>query len=238
MPSPRYAVYFSPEQDSSLAELGARILGRDARTGAVLEHPALPGIDPGRVHALTAEPRRYGLHATLKPPFFLADGATEHELEAEAARVAATTAPFVLPPLRVASIGSFLALALTQASSALDVLARQCVLDLDRFRRPATEAELAGRRVKGLSAVQEQLLGRYGYPYVLEEFRFHLTLTGRIADPAEREAVRAALHTFLAPALARPVAVGALYLFRQPSPAEPFVVWRQIRLGVPKSSGF
>ena len=48
------------------------------------------------------------------------------------------------------------------------------------FARPPGAAELERRRKAGLSAAQEKMLLRWGYPYVLDEFRFHLTLTGRL----------------------------------------------------------
>ena len=61
-------------------------------------------------------------------------------------------------------------------------MAGACVRDLDEFRAPAGEAELARRRKAGLSARQEALLTQWGYPYVFEEFRFHLTLSGRLPE--------------------------------------------------------
>ena len=39
----------------------------------------------------------------------------------------------------------------------------------------------------GLTDRQEALLTQWGYPYVMEEFRFHITLTGAL-DPAHLDA--------------------------------------------------
>ena len=64
----RYAIYFAPPPGSLFHTLGSRWLGRDAFTGEQLEQPAEPGLS-----AVTGDPRRYGFHATMKPPFALRD---------------------------------------------------------------------------------------------------------------------------------------------------------------------
>ena len=56
------------------------------------------------------------------------------------------------------------------------------------------------------------MLGRWGYPYVLEEFRFHLTLSGSLG-PAEVDAVMGVLGPWLAPLLPRPFVIEDLCLF-------------------------
>ena len=78
--------------------------------------------------------------------------------------------------------------------------------DLDRFRAPPPSEETARRRTAGLSGVQEANLARWGYPFVMEEFRFHITLSGRLKQPA-LEAAEHALRTALDPILPRPFPV-------------------------------
>ena len=63
---------------------------------------------------------------------------------------------------------------------------------LDPFRAPLTPSERARRRPEDLDPRRRALLDRWGYPHVFEAFRFHMTLTGRLADDA-REAWRARL---------------------------------------------
>ena len=66
---------------------------------------------------------------------------------------------------------------------------------LDRFRAPLNEAEIARRRPESLTPRQRDLLARFGYPYVMEEFQFHLTLSDRLsADDAPRIKAAAAQH--------------------------------------------
>jgi len=230
MPDARYAIYFAPQQGSELETLCSKILGRCARTGQSLPQPRLAHISSARLDELTANPRHYGLHGTLKPPFFLEHGHSELELTDAVLKLAARISPFDLPGLELRTIGTFLALAPSAPCPSLEDLARVCVIALDPFRRLSTPAELGRRRAKGLSANQDRLLALYGYPYVLEEFRFHLTLTGSIHDPEEREHVRAGLATLLATVLRTPVPVREICVFRQACLQEPFAVLRRFPL--------
>jgi putative phosphonate metabolism protein len=230
MSEARYAIYFAPSEGSELESVCSAILGRCARTGIALGQPAIPGIKPTRLAELTASPRHYGLHATLKPPFFLADPHDENELLESVSMIATKIRAFDLPGLELARIGSFLALTLTAPCPELEDLARICVKVLDPFRRPPDPEELTRRRAKGLTPNQERLLGLWGYPYVLEEMRFHLTLTGSIHAPEERERLRAGLARLLAPVLRKTVPVRDICVFRQASLEEPFTILERITL--------
>jgi hypothetical protein len=230
VPEARYAIYFAPEAGSLLEKIGSEILGRRADGPRELTQPRLPGIAPEKFRELTASPRHYGLHATLKPPFFLADLHDETALLDSVAHIAAKMRSFDLPGLELATVGSFLALIPTAPCPELDDLARICVTIADPFRRRPRPEELARRRAKGLTPNQERLLGLWGYPYVLEEMRFHLTLTGSIPDPGERERIHAALIPLLAPVLRAPVPMKEICVFRQACLQEPFTVLRRFPL--------
>lgn len=170
----RFAIYYVPPQ-GPLADFGAAWLGWDVARGRGLHQPDLPGL-----HDITMTPRKYGFHATLKPPFRLAEGYAFEALETAFSDLAANLAPGICDGLELTTLGRFLALTPCGDTAALRRVAAACVRDLDAFRAPATEAELARRRKAGLSAQQEALLAQFGYPYVMEEFRFHMTLTARL----------------------------------------------------------
>lgn len=220
--SGRYAVYFAPVADSALARFGDRWLGRAADSNATLEQPALDGLDTARLRALTEAPRHYGFHGTLKPPFHLADGCDAADLRRALAGFAARQTPFEIDNLRLREIGDFLALVPGDSMPALSRLADACVTDFDAYRAPPDSAELAKRHAAGLTPRQAELLARWGYPYVLDEFRFHLTLTGAMVDPDERARVAELLALLIAPLLRQPVPVRELCLFHQPDRAAPF----------------
>ncbi|MEY1556863.1 DUF1045 domain-containing protein [Yoonia sp. R2331] len=172
----RFAIYDAPFDDA-LANFGATWLGWNVRTGSATRQADVPGLDD-----ITMTPRKYGFHGTLKPPFRLADGRTLDELQARAADLAGRCAPAQSGGLQLTTLGGFLALTPTGDLSGLERVASACVRDLDPLRAPASEVELERRRKAGLNAHQEALMKRWGYPYVMEEFRFHLTLSGRLPE--------------------------------------------------------
>ena len=206
-------------------------LGRNPESGQTRALRPVPGIAFERLAEITAEPCLYGFHGTLKPPIALADDASERDLLEAVGRFAATWRAFSVPSLDLAELSDFLALVPAARCAELQDLADQCVVEFDEFRRPADEAELARRRGAVLTPRQDELLLRWGYPYVLDQWRFHLTLTGRLPDEAERSAVAAILRQRFASFLEQPLAVRDLAVFRQPAPGRPFTVLARFRLG-------
>ena len=205
----RYAVYFTPPP-GPLSDFGAAWLGWDPATGQPVDHPSLPGL-PAPVQEITGSPRKYGLHATMKPPFRLARAQTEAALADAFARFCAKTAPVTLDGLRIAPLGRFLALTPEGDQTAVNRFADASVRVFEPFRAPLTEAQISRRRAGGLTPEQDALLLRWGYPYVMDAFRFHITLTGK-RPRAELPALRDALDARLAPILQRPFPIDALSL--------------------------
>lgn len=229
--SQRFALYIAPPADDPLHAFAAAWLGWDPETGDSPVPNGVAGIAPAALAALTAEPRRYGFHGTLKPPFRLAEGCDESMLILAVETFAATQRPLHLPPLQLAVLGSFLALRPSAPCPEIDMLAADCVREFDRFRAPAPEAELARRRAAGLSERQEANMLRWGYPYVMEDFRLHFTLTGRIADPARRELLMRHLEQETRPFTRAAFAVDEICLFVQPAPETNFRIAGRYRLG-------
>ena len=137
---------------------------------------------------LTRDPRKYGFHATLKAPMALAIGKTEAGLLAACETFAGT--PRAIPVIRpvVDAISGFIAVVPAEPSAELERLAADCVREFDSFRAPLTPEDRARRNPSALTPRQCDYLDRWGYPYVMEEFRFHMTLTGRL-DAERREPV-------------------------------------------------
>jgi putative phosphonate metabolism protein len=205
----RYAVYFTPLQ-GPLAAFGAAWLGWDSASGQRMAHPQIEGL-PMQVAAITATPRKYGLHATIKPPFRLAEGRTAHDLATALSDLTKRLAPVSLDALDLRRIGGFLALVPQGDTPALNALAAEVVRGLDPLRAPPGAADLARRRASGLTPRQNDLLQHWGYPYVMEEFRFHITLSGKM-EAQDLDAVESALAPRLAPLLPRPFPIGHLTL--------------------------
>ncbi|MBE9635314.1 DUF1045 domain-containing protein [Salipiger mangrovisoli] len=204
----RYAIYVAPPP-GPLAEFAAAWLGWDPARGAFVAHPPLPGL-PRPIAEITETPRKYGFHGTLKPPMRLTGDIKA--LQADLAALAARLKPVTLSGLALTRIGSFLALTIEGDATPLARLAAEVVETLDPHRAPPSEAELERRRRARLSPAQEDNLARWGYPYVMAEFKFHLTLTGKLAF-GEAEQVAEVLAPVLAPLLPQPFEVRDLCLF-------------------------
>jgi putative phosphonate metabolism protein len=228
MPSPRYAIYFAPPPDSPLAQFGAGVLGYDCFEGVDVPHLAIPGINPSDLPTLTAEPRRYGFHATLMAPFRLGRGDEQDVLEAAAAL--ANSEPAVLVGrVKVICMGSFIVLRPEQERAEIDELAAACLTAFDPFRAPMSAAERERRLAAKLSPRQIALMDRWGYPYVLEEFRFHLTLAGPVPQD-QRPSVTASFERAFAKLAQDHVEIGAISLLRQDRPEARFRVIERWRL--------
>lgn len=207
----RYAIYWLPE--GALGAWGEAWLGWRMADGTPLPQPHVAGL-PGDISTLTAAATAYGLHATVKPPFRLAPGRDAQSLRAAFAKFCASEQPVLAGPLALDEIDGFLALRPVGETAEIDALAARVVMSLDAFRAPAPAAEIARRRAAGLSPAQEALLARWGYPYVMDEFRFHVTLTGRLT-PEDAGKVRAAIAPLLAPCLPPRLRIGGLSLVGQ-----------------------
>lgn len=188
-----------------LAKLGSALLGRDSETGRPVPQLRFPGFLEEGLRALTADARRYGLHATLKAPFFLKGGMTERDLLLFADDFVVGRLPIVLPELTVKRIGSFFALVPSgetpegqEAVQRINALAADAVSFFDPFRAAPSEQEIARRNPQKLSARQRALLIQWGYPYVFEEYRFHMTLADRPFDETAARAVEENLQTTFA----------------------------------------
>jgi putative phosphonate metabolism protein len=168
----RFAIYYVPPA-GALTEFGASWLGWDVIAGCDARQPDVPGLND-----ITMTPRKYGFHGTLKPPFRLTDGRAFDDLHRATADMAGRVAPGVSDGLDLTVMGRFLALTPRGDTAGLRAVAEACVRDLDGFRAAPTDAELARRRKSNLTARQDALLVQWGYPYVMEEFRFHITLSG------------------------------------------------------------
>ncbi|WP_270726079.1 DUF1045 domain-containing protein [Shimia sp. Alg240-R146] len=204
----RYGIYYTP-RPGALADFGAAWLGWDVITGTAVAHPHVNDL-PLQIAEITATPRKYGLHGTIKPPFFLAEGTEIAGLRSAFSALCTNLAPVALDGLQLSRIGSFIALTIIGDQASLAALAGHAVRDLDAFRAPPSADELERRRKSSLSARQEQLLAQWGYPYVMDEFRFHITMSGRLGKNAE--ATIAALTPHVTPFLPTPFVVDSLTL--------------------------
>jgi putative phosphonate metabolism protein len=228
--NPRYAIYFVPAAASALYVFGAPVLGYDGYTGNDVEFPDSLPVEPAAWRDLTGEPRRYGFHATLKAPFHLAEQAAESDLvDAFHAFARSIESAPVFEPM-VGSLQAFIAIIPAVAEPTIDRLAAACVIAFDRFRAPLSEHD-RNRRMVGLSERQAGNLDRWGYPYVFDDFRLHLTLTGRLDMDLQAVVLPYLRDRFAAACGARPVPIDRIALLRQDRPDARFLVIRDAAIG-------
>ena len=229
-PHHRVAIYAAPAPGSEWWERGSAWLGRCAQRGAALPMPAIDAVDPATQAALTADPRRYGWHATLKAPMRLAPGASWAALRDGVAAICRDHHAIEMADLEVTRMGTFLALRPAAPPAALGALATDCVQRLQALAAPLDDAELARRRRAPLSIEEDALLLAWGYPWVLHRFRFHCSLTGSLAglDGAAVQRWQSAAHDHFKDL--PPWRLDRLSLFIEPTPGADFVLLEQWEL--------
>lgn len=218
----RFALFYAPPPSSLLWKLGCKWLGWDALTQTKIKQDRFSEIAPGRISELTRIPRRYGLHATLKPPFSLAKGCDEGELRSAINDFSAQCCSFSTSPLVLRQINDFFCLCPGKQPLHLDALAASCVQKFDSFRAPSSRLELARRRAEILTDPQKYNLENWGYPYVLDEYRFHITLTARMIDASEKRLLHSFLSDVFSPVLGKPLEIEGICLFIEPATGQSF----------------
>jgi len=226
----RFAVYYAPPADAAWWQIGCAWLGRDPASNTPLPTPSIPGLSKPLTE-LSATARVYGWHATLSAPFRCRDGIDAADLMAALSTWAAKQAPFMLP-VEVAALGRFVAVQpasdtplAQRATQAIQALAEAVVRLCAPLRAAPSASELAKRRAAGLTERQDALLQAWGYPYVFDQYRFHMTLSDTL-DAQDADAIvnwwRARL-----PALG-PLPIDGVALYVQREPGAPFQLWRRI----------
>lgn len=204
----RYAIYVIAQGE--FHQEASRWLGWDSHLGNTVDHPTVEGL-PDSIDALTQTPRKYGFHGTIKPPFRLADGDTQTSLQEACAKLMPTLPAAKLDELVIRPLGGFVAAVPESPSANLAKLAADVVEKLDGFRAPPSGDELEKRRKAGLSPAQDANLLRWGYPYVMDEFRFHMTLSGK-RPTEEAEIIASRLGQHFARVLPKPFDITSLAL--------------------------
>ena len=218
----RCAICFTPPADDALTVAAARWLRRDPYTGARIAWPVEGLVETDHAF-LTAAPRRIGFHGSLKAPFRIA---TEHELgdvQAALVKFCRRVSPLTVDAMRIALIENFFALVPTEPNPELHELATDFVTVFDQYRSPTSDLDLARGDIGRLNGRQFANLMAWGHPYVLDQFRFHMTLTGPI-DELERDYVAQMLHRHFGTLAGEPLCISQVALFVEPEPNAPFLI--------------
>ena len=132
--------------------------------------------------------------------------------------------------MKVALLDDFLAIVPQPTSEAANTLAARCVMELQPLAGPLSSTELLRRRQARLTPAQDALLLRWGYPFVLDEFQLHCSLTGSLKHLNSQQVQnlqQAAQDWF---ANLPPCRFETLALFVEPTPGADFVLQEHFRL--------
>ena len=224
----RYGIYYVPASDTPLAEFGSAILGYDLERATERERLNVPGLAEGQLARLTSRARRYGFHATLKAPFALLADRSRIDVLKLAADIADRCHAVEISGLEVAMLGNFVALTPQRACPELNALAAAFVEGLDLLRAVQARDEAKWPPAK-LSSRQNELLDAWGYPYVFDQYRFHMTLTDPL--PAQLAgAVRDALRRAAAGVVGKPLIIDGVVVVEETEPTALFQGIARLRL--------
>lgn len=226
----RYAICFTPPIHDPLSVAAAEWLGRNVYSGDLCEQLSVVGCSAQDMAYYTAVPRRYGFHGSIKAPFPLADDKTESALLKAMMRFAGDITPFEIPDLEVSRLGNAFGLSPRVPCEPLTYLAARVVQAFDEFRAPMSEQEIDRLDTGKLTAPQFSNLHRWGDPFVMDEYRFHMMLTGPMTADM-RTKMEGPLRTQFETLLAQPVKVASLALFIEPEAGAPLRVHSQHPLG-------
>ena len=205
----RWAVYFIPAS-GDLVDFADSWLGWSAREGCSVQRPDVLNFGPP-ISEITQGPAKYGFHATLKPPFRLASGTSQEKLADDCQKLAAQSAAFELESLSLVRLGRFLALKADGDQSQINDLASRCVMQLDHHRAPMTKSEAEKRLASARSDSQRARIQGWGYPFVLDQYRFHMTMTDKLPK-GDLDETQQALGKVLDPMLGKLVPLDAISL--------------------------
>ncbi|MFC5066885.1 DUF1045 domain-containing protein [Flaviflagellibacter deserti] len=226
----RYAIYYVPERQTALWEFGCNVLGYDAERGVEVTQLVPSGFGESEWREMTAAPRRYGFHATMKAPIALRDGTTEAELLAAFREFAGKEDAFAAAPPKVALHGDYVTLLLSAPDQRVQALGDSCVRSLDAFRAPPSEREKQRRLDGGLSESQSAHLERWGYPYVFSDFVFHMSLAGSLREGRSEAAFEGLARLYEDEVGDEALVFSSLAVFAEPEPDAPFVVAERAKL--------
>lgn len=220
-PYERYAIFYAPEPQSALDAFAHAWFDYAEAGGAVPPVHDIPGLDAATLDRAIQFPRRYGVHATLKAPFRPRPGVSQDDIRPRVEAFARNRAPIITDPLQLTELGGFLALCPTGRTRPLNWLAALCTAAFDDFRDDLDAGDRARREPERLTPAQRLLLEDWGYPFVLNEFRFHITLTGRLSE-RDRALLLPALAPMLRDVCTQPFELRSICLFGDPGGKAPF----------------
>lgn len=216
----RYAIFWLPPADGALAAFGRDWFGTCPERGET-RTPAGFGLPETLAAKAIERPRRYTLHGTIVAPFRPAKGITAQILADELCVFCARRTARTTRPLRISRLSRHLSLIPDSGTARLDWLATEAVTHFNTFRAPMSESDLARYPAEQHSDRQVENVHAFGYPYVLSDFIFHITLAGPL-EAEQLDEVEQSLAPHLESLTDAPLQIGSLCLLGEVDQTTPF----------------
>ena len=183
----RYAIYYAPPKESSLEEFGRYWFGWDPLNAKLINNKQrinylnrfgiknLKNIDKNVLIA-----KKYGFHGTLIPPFKLNKNYSTNKLFKKTDEIAKKFKKFKFYKFKLKKINNFYAFVQNKKNSNINKISNRLVKELFKFRSPLTKKEIDKRNPSKLSKLQLNILHKWGYPYLMSEFKFHMTIASEV----------------------------------------------------------
>ena len=183
----RYAIYYAPPKESSLEEFGRYWFGWDPLNAKLINNKQrinylngfgiknLKNIDKNVLIA-----KKYGFHGTLIPPFKLNKNYSTNLLFKKTEDIAKKFKKFKFYKFKLKKMNNFYAFVQNKKNNNINKLSNRLVRELFKFRSPLTKKEIDRRNPSKLSKLQLNILYKWGYPYLMSEFNFHMTLASEV----------------------------------------------------------
>ena len=179
----RVAIYFLPKKNSSLENFGKNLLGRDInkKKKISLTRRQKYFINRGftyfdELKDYCEQPAKYGFHATLKAPFRLKRNVKTKNFYDVISHIAAQHSRFKIKGLKIVYSKKFTLITSRKPNKLLINLENDLVKHLDTFRAELNKTEIKKRIPDSLTFKQNKYLKEWGYPFVLDQYKFHMTL--------------------------------------------------------------
>ncbi len=179
----RVAIYFLPKKNSSLENFGKNLLGRDInkKKKISLTRRQKYFINRGftyfdELKNYCEQPAKYGFHATLKAPFRLKRNVKTKNFYDVISHIATQHSRFKIKGLKIVYSKKFTFITSRKPNKLLINLENDLVKHLDTFRAELNKTEIKKRIPDSLTFKQNKYLKEWGYPFVFDQFKFHMTL--------------------------------------------------------------
>ncbi len=221
----RYAIYYAPSENSELDLFGKCLLGWDPYKGVETTKSDLSKLPSfKKFSSLVLTPKQYGFHGTIKAPFKLKNEYTYNDLENKVREISKQIHSFYFDQLIIKKLGNFIGLIPTN-NLKVNAVSNKFVEELDYLRDELSESEIKKRKPHKLTSNQKQMLFKWGYPYVFDEFKFHLTLTSKL-NVVEIDDVLRSLQNILKQVNLNKISFNNICIFGQKSDEKFYFVQR------------